>query len=626
MKPFLAIDCGAANLKVALFEPQPNGALVLARYEVAPLGQRGMEEVERTELLKEVLKEVLDRNEIRAKGLDANVCTPSYQSFAKFLSTPAVEGSKVGQIIEYEAQQNVPFPLDEVEWGYQIMGTTEDGDLDVMLMALKLDVIDSLSTVCTDLGLKLSIVDGAVAALRNAFMHNYGELEGCSMLVDIGAKTTNVIFVDGGNFFVRPITFGANSITQEFARESGLDWQQAEEYKQRYGYVHLTNTEEPADPYQAIAVRTARQVMTRLHQQIDQTKQYYVTQRKGQQPVRLFLAGMGSSMTYTAEFFMEKFNLPVEFFNPFRNIELGPEVDRNALVGVAHAMGELAGLGLRTTSVGLTDFNLLPRREKISRQIEKRSPYVVATLFCVGLIFFVYGAQYKSVTGKQEQAVKDLEAKLAEHSQTANSMVKAKNDLDSSKQETEKVERLLRTRYIWINITRAVQDVLAEITPEIYILSGPDQLELMDKTLDEILTEFQPRSVTNAVTAVWLESLTTAVPGEAAVDVLTASGSGGEEGEEGEMAPGMSGSSSEYIFLTLTAKNILPRERETLNSQFALLLAKRFRASPVFEDSEEATKVIGSVPPGASTDRWFKLALQLKLVHPIQMEDMGGSP
>ncbi|SVB59010.1 uncharacterized protein METZ01_LOCUS211864, partial [marine metagenome] len=472
------------------------------------------------------------------------------------------------------------------------------------------------------LGLKLSIVDGSAAALRNAFMHNYGELEGCSMLVDIGAKTTNVIFVDGGNFFVRSISLGANSITQEFAGESNLDWQQAEEYKKQYGYVHLTNTVEPADPYQAIVVRTARQVMTRLHQQIDQTKQYYVTQRKGQQPVRLFLAGMGSSMTYTAEFFMEKFNLPVEFFNPFRNIELGPEVDRNALVGVAHGMGELAGLGLRTTSVGLTDFNLLPRREKISRQIEKRSPYVIAMLFCVGLVFFVYGAQYKSVTGKQEQAVKDLEAQLAEHSQTANSMVKAKNDLDSSKQDTEKVERLLRTRYIWINVTRAIQAVLEEVTPEIYILTGPDQLELMDKTVAEIQTEFQPRSVTNAVTAVWLESLTAINPFAAAEKVEF--GEGAEEGEEGGMAG--TSSSIETIFITLTAKNILPRERETLNSQFALLLAKRFRASPMFEDSEEATKVMGSVPPGESTDRWFKLGLQLKLVHPIQMDDMEGSP
>ena len=100
MKPFLAINCGAANLKVALFEPQPNGTLVLVRYGVASLGQRGLEEVERTGLLKEVLRDVLDRNEIRAKGLDANVCTPSYQCFTKFLNTPAVDGAKVGQIIE----------------------------------------------------------------------------------------------------------------------------------------------------------------------------------------------------------------------------------------------------------------------------------------------------------------------------------------------------------------------------------------------------------------------------------------------------------------------------------------------------------------------------------------------
>ena len=149
-----------------------------------------MEEADRTGLLKEVLQDLLDREEMRVKGVDAHVCTPSYQCFTKFLTAPGVDGKKVGQIITYEAQQNVPFPLDEVEWGYQVMGTTEDGDLDVMLMALKLDVIESLSTLCTDIGVKLSIVDGTPAALRNAFMHNYGELEGCTMLLDIGAKTS----------------------------------------------------------------------------------------------------------------------------------------------------------------------------------------------------------------------------------------------------------------------------------------------------------------------------------------------------------------------------------------------------------------------------------------------------
>ena len=100
--------------------------------------------------------------------------------------------------------------------------------------------------MCNDLGIRLSVVDGSPAALRNAFMQNYPEVEGCSLLLDIGAKTTNVIFIEGDQFFVRSVNFGANSITQEFCKESGLEWQQAEEYKQAYGYVHLTNTEEPA--------------------------------------------------------------------------------------------------------------------------------------------------------------------------------------------------------------------------------------------------------------------------------------------------------------------------------------------------------------------------------------------
>ena len=665
MKSFLAIDYGAANLKVALFEPQPNGALVLQRYEVTSLGQRGLEEVERTGLLKEMLKDVLDEKELRVKGLEAYICTPSYQTFTKFLSAPAVDGKKVGQIIQYEAAENVPFPLDEVEWGYQIMGSTEDGDLDVMLMALKLDVIESLSQVCSHLSLKLTVVDGSPPALRNAFMHNYGELEGCSMLVDIGAKTTNVIFVEEGNFFSRSINFGANAITQEFARESGLEWQQSEEYKQSYGYVHLTNTEEPTDPYQAIAVRKAREVMIRLHQQIEQTRQYYVTQRKGQTPQRMFLAGGGASLLYTAEFFLEKFDLPVEFFNPFRNIELGPEVDRTDLAARVHCMGELAGLGLRATSVGLTEFNLLPKSEKISRQIEKRSPYIVAMVFCLGLIPFTFGIYYTSVAKEQGKATQVLKDKLAKYSDAAHNMRTAKDNLDSSKGDTEQMERLLRTRFLWINITKAIQEVFVEVTPEVYILSTPNEMHLATTTIKEVNDKFTPEGLTNAATAIWIESLTTTAPttlggaggmggGDGSAGGMPG-GAGGMPGGAGGMSSGAGGMSSgaggmssgmnagpsgtgsataaeladvDTIYLKLKAKNILPRERETLNHEFALMLAKRFRANEMFvgsdeegEGEENETKVISTILPGDPKDRWFEFTLQLKLEHPIKMQD-----
>ena len=111
---------------------------------------------------------------------------------------------------------------------------------------------------------------------------------------------------------------------------------------------------------------------------------------------------------------------------------------------------------------------------------------------------------------------------------------------------------------------------------------------------------------------------------------------GGSPAGLGESMGSSSGSSSasgqaaelpdvDTIFLKLKAKNIKERVRETLNSQFALLLAKRFRASPMFEDSEEAeggTVVMGSVPLGNSEANWFEFTLQLKLAHPIKMQDM----
>ena len=114
--------------------------------------------------------------------------------------------------------------------------------------------------------------------------------------------------------------------------------------------------------------------------------------------------------------------------------------------------------------------------------------------------------------------------------------------------------------------------------------------------------------------------------------------SGGLGGESMNPSSGSSSGSTESgapelpvvdtIYLKLKAKNILPRERETLNSQFALLLAKRFRASPMFVDSDdikEGTVVMGNVPPGDSSDRWFEFTLKLTLAQEIRMQDKGGA-
>jgi len=149
--------------------------------------------------------------------------------------------------------------------------------------------------------------DGRVAPPSHLFRFNYGELDDCTMLLDIGAKTSNLLFFEKGKVFSRSINLGANSITQDFAHESKLKWDAAEKLKIDEGFVSLGGAyEEPENPHQAAISKIARQFMTRLHIQVNQTMQFYRGQQGGSAPQRLYLSGGASIMPYTAQFFAEK--------------------------------------------------------------------------------------------------------------------------------------------------------------------------------------------------------------------------------------------------------------------------------------------------------------------------------
>jgi type IV pilus assembly protein PilM len=322
-KSFLAVDFGASNLKVAEFEVSEEGGLFLRNYGLKSMGQEGIQESTREAAMLRGMQELLAERSFGAKG--ANVCAPGFNTFSKFVKLPPVDTSKVTQIIQYEAQQNVPFPLEEVVWDYQILGAAPTGELEVLLVAIKTDVVEGLFRVVENAGLRLQLADVSPAALCNAFRYNYGDLEGCTMLLDIGAKTSNLIFFEEGNVYARSINIGANTITQDFSRESRLSYDEAEQLKIDEGFVSLGGAyEEPENPNQAAISKISRQVMTRLHIQVNQTVQYYRQQQGGAAPDRLFLSGGASVMPYTAQFFAEKLNVPVEYFNPLRNVELAP--------------------------------------------------------------------------------------------------------------------------------------------------------------------------------------------------------------------------------------------------------------------------------------------------------------
>jgi hypothetical protein len=216
-------------------------------------------------------------------------------------------------------------------------------------------------------------------AIYNAFRATYGNPEEPILLIDIGAKTSNLLYIEGRRFFTRSIAIGGGAVTAAIAKEYGISFVDAEHQKVVNGLVALGggHTEQLDEAVAALAM-VIRNALTRLPAEIARTTNYYRSQHGGSAPRRVLLAGGGANLPYTLEFFQEKLNLPVEYFNPVRNVTIGKGVDPAVIQREGHLMGELVGLGLRGIGKSAINIDLVPNIVEQSRAADRRKPFLIA--------------------------------------------------------------------------------------------------------------------------------------------------------------------------------------------------------------------------------------------------------
>lgn len=632
-KSFLAVDFGATSLKVAEFEVNESGGLLLRQYAFKPLGQDGTQEATRENAMQKALAEVI--HEKGFKSRQVNVCAPGFHTFSKFVKLPPVDTSKVTQIIQYEAQQNVPFPLDEVVWDYQILGATPTGELEVLLVAIKSDVVEGLFRTAERAGLKLNLVDVSPAALSNAFRFNYGDLDGCTMLLDIGAKTSNLLFFEKGNMYCRGINIGANSITQDFAKESKLSYEEAERLKVEEGFVSLGGAyEEPENPHQAAISKIARQVLTRLHIQVNQTIQFY-RQQGGSPPERLFLSGGATSMPYTAQFFSEKLSLPggVEYFNPLRNVQLDTGVNREELAKIAHSLGEVVGLGLRNLARCPVDLNLMPKSSKKRQEFAKRKPYLAAAAVCLILIVWAVGLFNHQIASEKEAALEALKSQAGPLKSAQQPMDRGMSELRMAARESEQYTTWLEDRFIWGSILNTMRESLVAVEERKEKELGSRNIGVWVEQMAPIMPKTHLSVAINPPPGIG----STNVPGtppDATMPTPPMEGGGGQRprgpatrfGERGRRpVQGMtqSGTGPEISYVLLTCRsvnliNILPTEGLKANTELAASVAEEFKTRTNLFDAAE-TRIIGDIAGIDTTNLTISFQVQLKLARPIKL-------
>jgi len=458
-KPILTLDIGSHSLKLAEFV-DVKGGVEMTRYAVGDLGIDPQSDTDRSQFIITTIHDLI--RESGCKPGPVQVSISGHSVFSRFVKLPPVEHEKVYQIIQYEAQQNVPFPMNEVVWDYQLI-SGNDGDVDVMLAAIKSDIIDSISDCVQFTGLTPNRVDVAPMALYNAVRYNYDNLPPCTLVVDIGARSTDLIFIEAGRVFSRSVPVAGNQITQLIMNEFGITFDDAEAMKKAHAYVAFGGAYEgPQSETVDKVSKSVRSMMTRLHQELNRSINFYRSQQGGQQPSLLLLTGGSSVIPYTDTFLREKLNVETDYFNPFNNVAVSEQIPAEQIGAHACEMGQLVGLALREMHTCPIEINLLPPKAEEEKKFKRKQPIFAMAAGALLLTLLVWLFFYVRVTDLTGNILTRINTRVEELSGVQTQLIETETAVALVKSKIDRLTALETHRGTWRTLLGDISAALPE--------------------------------------------------------------------------------------------------------------------------------------------------------------------
>jgi len=484
-KQIFCLDIGTNRVVLAEFQIG-RGTPKLLDYSIVPLLIEPSDEDGRPEATVVAVEQAMD--ELGARDRDAVLMSVApHNVLTRYVNFPEVAKEKLDQIVKYEAEENIPFPINEVEWSYQLQGERDDGEVDAVIVAIKQDLVGGLVEDVEAAGLEPGMVDVSTMAIVNAFQHNYPEQEGTTLIMDIGARTTDLIFLDEGKMWTRNVTVGGDEMTRNIAKELGISFLEAEELKKESAFVSFGGAyEQPDDEATRIVSKCVRNVMTRLHSEVMRTVNLYRGQQGGNAPTQIFLTGGASIIPHTDTFFKEKMSMDVEYLHSFANIELGKGLDDEEVSQDVMNLSEVVGLALRGNDQASMNVNLLPQIFVDEAGWQRKQPWLVAALFMVAFALAALGfgkAQQAAQYTKQAEKFKERSAGLSKLVNDNKELItvygKVKKDYDT-------LLSVNKERSRWLLILAAVKECVAKeegmwITSLNPVLSEADDMPALSR-------------------------------------------------------------------------------------------------------------------------------------------------
>jgi len=341
-KGLVGLDIGSSAMKLVELQ-EKKGDYWLQRLGVEPLSPEAIVDgsIMDSSLVVDALNRLVAATGVKAPGFATSLS--GHSVIIKKIQVPAMAPEDLSEQIRWEAEQYIPFDINDVRLDYVVLSEGEAGhdNMDVLLVAVKRDKVNDYVSVISQAGRVPTLVDVDAFAIQNAYESNYDvDSSKVIALVNMGASVTNInVLVRGQTAFWRDISFGGNQFSEALQREFNLSFEQAERLKRG----------QPVERFQPTDARSVLDgVSGELATEIQKTFDFFAaTSSEG--PVDEIVLSGGCALTANLQQTLrERFGVPIEVMDPLRRIHYREgDFDRDWLRSIAPMLAVAVGLAIR---------------------------------------------------------------------------------------------------------------------------------------------------------------------------------------------------------------------------------------------------------------------------------------
>lgn len=314
----VGLDIGSSSVKVCQLKESKRG-FALQSFGMIPLPPEAIVDgsIMNATAVVDAIRELVQSQRIKAK--EAAVSVSGHSVILRKINLPVMTREELDESIQWEAEQYIPFDINDVNIDVAILNEHNDqGQMDVLLVAAKKDMINDYTSVVREAGLNATVVDVDAFALQNAFEVNYDATPGETVaLINVGASVVNInVLSSGVSAFTRDIAQGGNQYTDEIQKQLNVSYDEAEALKIGGGGAD-SDSVVPQE-----VERVMQQVSETIANDVQRSLDFYGATAADATIHKIFLSGGCAKVPALAKAIEAKTGVPVEEIDPFRQVDI----------------------------------------------------------------------------------------------------------------------------------------------------------------------------------------------------------------------------------------------------------------------------------------------------------------